>query len=94
MKEMTKDQLIEIDLKIEGLKCHPHADIAVVMLPGSYIEQNHLNLKSFDVDTDSYSSIELRDNGADEGSLVYMLGFPMGLVMLILDSHMSNGLYC
>ena len=80
MKEMTKDQLIEIDLKIEGLKCHPHADIAAVKLPGSYIEQNHLNFKSFDVDTDSYSSIELRDNGADEGSLVYMLGFPMGLV--------------
>lgn len=50
------------------------------MLPGPYIEQNHLNFKSFDVDTDSYSSIELRDNGADEGSLVYMLGFPMGLV--------------
>lgn len=37
MKEMTKNQLIEIDLKIERLKCHPHADIAAVMLPGPYI---------------------------------------------------------
>lgn len=35
---------------------------------------------SFDIDSNSFSSVELRDNGVDEGSLVYMLGYPMGLV--------------
>lgn len=80
MKETTKSQLVEIDLNTEGTLYHPHADIAAVMLRGPFIEENHLDFKSFDIDTDSYSSVELVENGADEGTLVYMLGFPMGLV--------------
>ena len=80
LKDIAKKQLIEIDLNIAGFKSHSLADIAAVMLSGPFIEQNHLDFKYFDVDTDSYSSIELVENGADEGTLVYMLGFPMGLV--------------
>ena len=42
--------------------------------------KKNINFSSFDIDADAYTSRELMDNGVDEGSIVYMLGYPMGLV--------------
>ena len=58
----------------------PSIDIAVLPLNAEFITQNSLAYFAFDIDADSMCSTELKDEGFDEGSLVYMLGFPLGLV--------------
>lgn len=55
-------------------------DIAVLRLNGKYFEDNGFDFISFDIEGNAMSSQELLSNGVDEGSIVYMLGFPMGLV--------------
>ena len=55
-------------------------DVAVVPLNGKFIEDNEYAFPSFDIDDNAMSSSELRENGVDEGSLIHMLGFPLGLV--------------
>lgn len=55
-------------------------DIAVLPLNAQFIKENNLEFPNFDIDEQAMSSSELLDNGVDEGSLVHMLGFPMGLV--------------
>ena len=55
-------------------------DIAVLMLNATAIKDNDLVFQCINIDTQAMSSKELRENGVDEGSLIYMLGFPMGLV--------------
>ena len=69
-----------MDVSLSDCRVHAFADIGAVMLSGTTITQQHLKFSSFDIDSNSFSSFELRDNGVDEGSLVYMLGYPMGLV--------------
>ena len=69
-----------MDVSLSDCRVHAFADIGAVMLSGTTITQQHLKFSSFDIDSNSFSSVELRDNGVDEGSLVYMLGYPMGLV--------------
>ena len=61
---------------------HPNADIDIAALPlnGDYIVDNNFNFPCFDIDETAMTSKDLLQNGVDEGSLVYMLGFPMGLV--------------
>lgn len=56
-------------------------DIAAIILNDDYIRENHLSMSAIDIDAESLSSEEFLDQGGDEGSLVYMLGFPMGLVV-------------
>lgn len=80
MRETQENKLVLMDVSLSGCRVHTFADIAAVMLSGTTITQQHLKFSSFDIDSNSFSSFELRDNGVDEGSLVYMLGFPMGLV--------------
>lgn len=55
-------------------------DVAVLPLYGPYIEQNKFDFFGFDIDDNAMTLGELRENGVDEGSIVYMLGYPMGLV--------------
>lgn len=55
-------------------------DIAVLKLNAQFIKDNNLDYSCFNIDTDALSSKELREHGADVGSIIYMLGFPMGLV--------------
>lgn len=55
-------------------------DIAVIPLNGGFITENNLLFSAFDIDEHAMSSNELLENGVDEGSLIYMLGFPMGLI--------------
>lgn len=80
MRETQNNTLVLLDVTLSDCRVHPFADIAAVMLSGTTITNRHLKFSSFDIDENAFSSFELRDNGVDEGSLVYMLGFPMGLV--------------
>lgn len=80
MRETQENKLVLKDVSLSDCRVHTFADIAAVMLSGTTITQQHLKFSSFDIDGNSFSSFELRDNGVDEGSLVYMLGFPVGLV--------------
>lgn len=58
----------------------PDVDIAVLPLNGSFFVENNLEFSAFNIDEHGMSSDELRNEGVDEGSLIHMLGFPMGLV--------------
>ena len=80
MRETQNNALVLLDVTLSDCRVHPFADIAAVMLSGTTITNRHLNFFSFDIDENAFNSFELRDNGVDKGSLVYMLGFPMGLV--------------
>lgn len=89
MKEEGTDNLKEIDVPIvnsNGKKTiyvlHPQYDIDIAILPlnGAFILENHLEFPAFDIDSHAMTSSELRSNGVEEGSLIYMLGYPMGLV--------------
>lgn len=57
-------------------------DIAVLPLNGKFFTENQLAFDAFDIDdlNHAMSSEELRNEGVDEGSLIHMLGYPMGLV--------------
>ena len=71
---------------MDGDKClyHVHSndeiDIAVLPLNGGFFVENDLDFSAFDIDNHAMESEQLRQSGVDEGSLVHMLGFPMGLV--------------
>lgn len=89
MKEQGSINLKEVDTPIinssDGqplYNTHPieKIDIAVLPLNGSFITSNNLEFPAFDIDEHAMVSSELLDNGVDGGALVYMLGFPMGLV--------------
>lgn len=87
MKRRQDAELKEIDAPLENstgsiyrLHKDPSIDVAVVPLNGQFIIDNNLDFPAFDIDDNAMSSSELRENGVDEGSLVHMLGFPMGLV--------------
>ena len=60
---------------------NPAIDIAVLQLDGNFITRNNLEFPAFDIDKNAMSSSELLENGFDDGSIIYMLGFPMGLVV-------------
>lgn len=55
-------------------------DVAVLPLSAQFINDNDLDFPCFDIENTAMSTEELRSNGADAGSIIYMLGFPMGLV--------------
>ena len=87
MKERNTERLRELEAnlvdngnKLYIVHSNPNVDVAVLPLNGSFIEQNNLEFPYFDIDENALTSSELFDRGVDEGALVYMLGFPMGLV--------------
>lgn len=89
MKEKDVETLKVIDANLYDKEnplffLHPtmpeSIDIAVLPLNAQFIKENNLEFPNFDIDEQAMSSSELLDNGVDEGSLVHMLGFPMGLV--------------
>lgn len=63
---------------------HPNdkVDIVAIKLNGSIIESQNLEFNYFDIEKDAYSSNDLRASGFTEGNIIYMLGYPMGLVNL------------
>ena len=58
----------------------PNIDVAVLPLNADFITGNNLAYSAFDIDCDAATSDQLRREGFDEGSFIYMLGFPLGLV--------------
>ena len=91
MKEKDTENLKEFDVSIvksDGsnekpiyvLHTQDDIDIAVLPLDASFIIENHLEFPAFDIDSNAMTSSELRDNGLDEGSLIFMLGYTMGLI--------------
>ena len=93
LQKKDSDQLVTIDVSVakNGEKLysvHPDdkVDIAVMTLVGSYFDQNNLKLAAFEIDNAALDSSQYVNEGGSEGSGVYMLGFPMGLVEV--DSNM------
>lgn len=89
MKEKDSERVKEIEAPLfengkplYTLHPNPKIDIAVLPLNGSFIQENNLEFPCFDIDENAMISCTLLENGIDEGSVVYMLGFPMGLVNL------------
>ena len=77
--------IVDAALYENGVKLyyeHPNAnvDIAVLPLNGKFITDNNIEFAAFDIDKHAMTSEELRYEGVDEGTLIHMLGFPMGLV--------------
>lgn len=72
--------LYQDDQPIYRQHSDPDIDIAVIRIDGTYLRERHIEFNGFDIDNNALSSPELRDAGVDEGSLIYMLGFPMGMV--------------
>lgn len=77
--------VIDLPLMVNGIKMystHPdeNVDIAVVLIDGSCITKNNLDFAAFNIQEHALTSEEYLKEGGDEGSFVYMLGFPMGLV--------------
>ena len=87
MRKQKDNTLVTLDVALiqDGQKIyweHPETniDIAVIPLNGQYINEQGLVFYAFDIDNNTLSSEELRQNGVDEGALIYMLGYPLGLV--------------
>lgn len=88
MKVRDSEQLKEVDADLveDGKQLyytHANSDIDIAVLPlnGPAIEGLNLRFDGFDIDDQAMTSQELRNEGVDEGYLIYMLGYPMGLVM-------------
>lgn len=88
MKRKDSETLLELDVPLKndtGCVCYkthdnPVIDIAVLPLNGQFIKDNCLDFLCINIDSNAMSSQELRTNGVDEGAIIYMLGYPMGLV--------------
>lgn len=89
----VNDELIPVEIAVweNGMKLyteHPRrsndasmsADIAALLLPAGELEKIGIQLSAFDIDEHAISSSEFVDSGGGEGSFVYMLGYPIGMV--------------
>lgn len=86
-KKGRKDlQIVNVRLKSDDdrILYVPHEiadiDIAVLLLNAQVIKDEDFDFPCFHIEQNAMSSAELRSHGFDEGSIIYMLGFPMGLV--------------
>ena len=85
IRNSTSLGIVDAKLYENGLKLyyeHPNKDIDIAVLPlnGDFITNNNIDFAAFDIDKHAMTSEELRYEGVDEGTLIHMLGFPMGLV--------------
>lgn len=60
---------------------NPEIDIAALHLPWKIIIDNGLDASSFDLTHNAISSNEIIEHGGGPGTIVYMLGYPMGLAV-------------
>ncbi len=62
---------------------HPtdSVDVAACALHAGNITNAHSELSWFELDRHALTLEKMRNSGVDEGSLVYALGFPMGIVL-------------
>ena len=88
MKKKDSDELQVLDVPLtnrDGSLCYAvhdmkDVDIAVLPLNAQFIVDKSLDFPCFNIDDNAMTTSELRNNGVDEGSIIYMLGYPMGLV--------------
>ena len=88
MREEVTGALKEMDASLKDpdgktfFRMHELEDIDIAVLPlnAKVITKNHLDFPYFDIDEQAMTSKQLWDNDVDEGALIYMLGYPMGLV--------------
>lgn len=88
MKKKGTEELQEIDVPLlntdKTARYYIHddegIDIAVLPLVPQFIIEHGLDFPCFNIDDNSMTTKELRSSGADEGTIIYMLGYPMGLV--------------
>ena len=87
MRKSDTHELVIVDVPLinngERLySCHPdnNVDIAAVLIVGSYLDKNMLSASAFNIDSSLLTSQEVIENGGGEGTGIFMLGFPMGLV--------------
>lgn len=83
--------LIEDGKLLYSVHDDKNVDIAVVLLNGGFITENNLQFSAFNIEEHALTSDELVKQGGDEGSYVYMLGFPMGLVNVDSNTPICRG---
>lgn len=88
MKKIGTDDLEYLDVNCKNntntplyrFHANPAIDIAVLCLNAEALVKINVEFPAFDIDKDAMTSAELRENGCDDGALVYMLGYTLGLV--------------
>ncbi len=88
MKEEGSDKVKILEAASVGVDGRPlfrvHSnssiDIAVLSVDAAYIQKERVVFPAFNIDKNAMTSTELREAGVDDGALVYMLGFTLGLV--------------
>lgn len=69
----------------KGIPCYsahaqPTVDVVAIELNGPVLENVHVQINWFDLDSHALTLARMKETGVDEGCLVYALGFPMGIV--------------
>ena len=98
LKEKDSGNLRIVDMPLEDngkLLYSTHddekADIAAVLINGQFLTENNLQFSAFNTKEHLLESSELMKQGVDEGSYVYMLGYPMGLVNVDSNTPICRG---
>lgn len=86
MVDKNTQNFIQVPVKLFNDKNEPNfylnfneeIDVCVIELPDEYINDDKIDINFINIDEDSMISNELIENDYTEGSLIYMLGFPMG----------------
>lgn len=98
MKEIASENVKNLEVATvdkDGkplFRVHPNLsiDIAVLPIDAAYITKERVVFPAFDIDKNAMTSSELRAAGVDDGSLVYMLGFTLGLVNITSKSPLCR----
>ena len=87
MRKSDTHELVIVDVPLINngellYSCHPdnNVDIAAVLIVGGYLDKNMLSASAFNIDSSLLTSQEVIEKGGGEGTGIFMLGFPMGLV--------------
>lgn len=87
MRKKDTRELVVVDVPLVNngnmaYSCHPddNVDIAAVLIVGKYLNDNMLSVSAFDIEGAILSSQDVLKHGGGEGTGIFMLGFPMGLV--------------
>jgi len=98
LKEKNSGDLRVIDMPLENnekllysIHDDEQVDIAVVLINGSFLTENNLQFSAFNTKEHLLESYELKKQGVEEGSYVFMLGFPMGLVNVDSNAPICRG---
>lgn len=93
IKKKNSDILFALRIVLQGtehmdfsIHSNPRIDIAAMYLPWNLFSDNDLEMNAFDLQNNAITSEEIVEHGGGAGTIVYMLGYPMGLA--IVDSNL------